>query len=206
MWSKHKFTTIEHLQICHAHYLFFSWCRMESPHCMSLPKGETQTWWSSCWIVEGRSMPKPGWVLLFPEYDVIPSWEWIAIFFFYLFGFFVCFFLSQRLGTSRFIARHSASVIALYVLSLHWDIKCTCYKWLKENPTKHQKIFSWTEFQKHWILLLQKYTVLKLELNLYGDSKNNLKRNIFVSFFCIQNLPLVFRLFILYTLFSAVSD
>lgn len=127
-------------------------------------------------------------------------------FFFYLFGFFVCFFLSQRLGTSRFIARHSASVIALYVLSLHWDIKCTCYKWLKENPTKHQKIFSWTEFQKHWILLLQKYTVLKLELNLYGDSKNNLKRNIFVSFFCIQNLPLVFRLFILYTLFSAVSD
>lgn len=129
----------------------------------------------------------------------------LRFFFFYLFGFFVCFFLSQRLGTSRFIARHSASVIALYVLSLHWDIKCTCYKWLKGNPTKHQKIFSWTEFQKHWILLLQKYTVLKLELNLYGDSKNNLKRNIFVAFFCIQNPTFSFQIiYFIYIVFCGV--
>lgn len=76
-------------------------------------------------------------------------------FFFLLAWIFVCFFLSQRLGTSRFIARHSASVIVLYVLSLNWDIRWSCYKWLKtnknkkNNPTQYQKIFSWTEFQKH---------------------------------------------------------
>lgn len=100
LWSEHKFTTIRHFQVHHAHCLFFSWCRMESPHCMWLPKGETQTWWSSCWIVEGRSMPKPGWVFLFPECNVAPSWEWIGIFACLILVFFR--FFKPKTGNAKF--------------------------------------------------------------------------------------------------------
>lgn len=162
LWSKHKFTTIIHLQIHHAHCLFFSWCRMESPHCMWLPKGETQTWWSSCWIVEGRSMPKPGWVFLFPEYDVVPSWEWIGIFWLLV----VFFFPSQRLGTPRFIARNSTSVIVSCSLFLKWDIRCSCCK----SHTHSQKRFSWTQLQNvktlppHQCTLFETWTKFKLWL------------------------------------------
>lgn len=104
LWSAHKFTTITHLPIHHAHCLFFSWCRMGSPHCMWLPKGGTQTWWSSCWIAEGRSMPKPGWVFLFPEYDVVPSWEWIGIFCLLVLGVFcwvLVFFFKLDTGNTK---------------------------------------------------------------------------------------------------------